>query len=259
MKRFLQRTLTDNLNLKLLALFLAVGLVYVRAREKTTEQEFSGVRVELSNISANMVQAFPERTYSANIVLQGPQNVLNYLTPRDLRFNLDLSQHTKKLIQDRRLLIRLGPDVFTPNVDQTERQLIRLDEENIRPSQVLITVHPFDVMQEPPSVFSSETSEDVLEIPLYQLLKTVPVRVPTAGEPQEGYKVSISTIPEKITISGPEAALSRIKEVTTSPISLPPLTRDVTTDASLPELAREDSPISATTTRVTIKVDVSRK
>ena len=259
MDRFLRRALTENLNLKILALLLAIGLVFVRAREKTIEQGFSGVRVELSNIPANMVQAFPERTFTATIVLYGPKNVLEYLAPRDLRFNIDLSQHAKKLVQDSRVLIGLGANVFAPNVDQTQRQLLRLDEEEIRPSQVLITVHRYDVTKDPPAIFASEASGDVLEIPLYQLIKTVPVRVPTTGEPQEGYKISISTTPEEVTITGPEAALSRIEEVTTSPVSLTPLTRSVTTDASLPEVAREDSPISATTTRVTIKVDVSRR
>ena len=251
--------MTENVGLKLLAFFLAAGLVYVRAHEKITQQQFSGILVGLSNIPKNMVLAIPERTYTTDIVLRGPQSILNWLKPKDLRFTLDLSQHAE-LIQNRVLRVRLGIEHFTPNLEERERQQLNLSEEDIHPSQVLVTVHPYDIAKkEPPAVFESEDSEDVIEIPLYLLMKDVPVRVLTSGDPPEGYRVSTESTPNIITLTGPKAALDRINDVTTTPIIVTTLDRSFTTEVSLPEVGREDSPVSATTTRVTVKLTVSRK
>ena len=256
----LRRALTENVGLKLLALFLAVGLVYVRSLAKTTERPFSGVTVAVSNIPPNMDLAVPERTYSTSIVLRGPQSILDWLEPKDLRFTLDLSQQTD-WIQNREWRVRLGQEHFhfTPNVEERQREQITLSHEEIRPSQVLVSVHPYDIAGEPPQVFQSEGSEDVIEIQLYLFMKDVPVHVSTEGEPPEGYRVTIESIPKAITLTGPKAFLDRISEVTTMPIDLTSLDHSTQTDVSLPELTRDDSPVSATKTRVTVNLKVSRR
>jgi hypothetical protein len=256
----LRRALTENTGLKLLALFLAVGLVYVRARGKIAEQEFSGVSVGVSNIPSDMVLAVPDRTYNTNVLLEAPQQTLKWLEPKDLRFTLDLSSQTD-LRRNREWRVDLGPQHFhiTPNLEERQRQQVKISEGGIRPSQVKVTVHPYNIAHaEAPQVFQSEDSGDVIEIPLYLLMKDVPIRVMTVGEPREGYSVSTEIRPRVITLTGPKAALDRISEVTTTLIDLTALDQSTQADVSLPELTREDSPVSATTTRATVQLKVSR-
>ncbi|MFH1744146.1 MAG: CdaR family protein [bacterium] len=249
-----RRALTENLGIKILALLLAVGMVYARTRKQLTTQNFSSVLIEITSIPTNMIPANRERTYTTNIALQGPQTVLNFLSPKDLRFTLDLTKQ-KELIQNRRLLLRLGPEYFTAKVKEQERQQLILEE--IRPSQVLITVNLWNIAKEQPPIYTSEVSEDIVEIPLYQLIKDVPIRAPTLGHPPEGRKISIETIPNMITLTGPEAALGRISEVTTTPINVATLIESVTIEATLPLLTRSDSPVSATMPRVIVKIEAS--
>ncbi len=255
----LRRLLTENLGLKLLAFFLAVGLVYVQARGKIAQQRFTGVQIGISNLPENMVFAVPDRTYATDIVLEGPQNILNWLQPKDLRFTLDLARYPE-LARVRQLRIRLANQHFTPNLDESEARQLVVSQDDISPSQVLITVHPWNIAKgEPPPVFESEDSEDVVEIPLYMLTKDVPVEVLTTGEPPPGYTVSSKeSIPAVVTLTGPKPALERIDKVTTTPINVTSLDRDFLTEVPLPEVAREDSPVSATVMRVKVQLKVRR-
>lgn len=255
----LRRLLTENLGLKLLAFFLAVGLVYVQARGKITQQRFTGIQVGISNLPENMVYAVPDRTYTTDIVLEGPQNILNWLQPKDLRFTLDLARYPE-LAQTGQMRVQLGNQHFTPNLDDSEARQLTVSQEDISPSQVLITVHPWNIArEEPPPVFESEESEDVVEISLYMLTKDVPVQVLTTGEPPAGYVVSSKkSIPGVVTLTGPKPALEKISKVTTTPINVTSLNRDFLTEVPLPEIAREDSPVSATITRVKVELKVTR-
>ncbi|HOE13199.1 MAG TPA: CdaR family protein [bacterium] len=256
-----RRLLTENIGLKLLALFLAIGLVYIRAREKITSQEFSNVRIELVNIPSNMVLAYPDRLYNTTIVLQGPVSVLKFLTSKDLRFALDLAGK-KELEQNKSLLIALSQEFLVARVKEQDAKQLKLRENNIHPSKVQITVHIRDVSQKnPPPIYASESlPEDTIEIPLYQLVKHVPVRVPTVGQPPEGYEiVTIRPYPSTITITGPEAALSRISEVSTTRIYLSNQIQSGTTaDVPISEFGTADLPVSATATRVNIELKVAR-
>ncbi|HQL64160.1 MAG TPA: hypothetical protein PLQ35_17940, partial [bacterium] len=133
-----RRLLTENIGLKLLALFLAIGLVYIRAREKITSQEFSNVRIELVNIPSNMVLAYPDRLYNTTIVLQGPVSVLKFLTSKDLRFALDLAGK-KELEQNKNVLIVLSQESLVARIKEQDAKQLKLRENNIHPSKVQIT------------------------------------------------------------------------------------------------------------------------
>ncbi|HQP99648.1 MAG TPA: hypothetical protein PLY86_14405, partial [bacterium] len=145
----LRRLLTENIGLKLLALFLAIGLVYVRAREKITTQEFSNVLIELMNIPSNMVLAYPDRSYSTTIVLKGPVSVLKFLTPKELRFTLNLAGK-KELEQNKNLLLVLNQESLMAKVKEQEAKQLSLGEDDIHPSKVQVTVHIRDVSQKNP-------------------------------------------------------------------------------------------------------------
>ena len=84
---------------------------------------------------------------------------------------------------------------------------------------------------------------------------TVPVSVPTDGEPGYGYEVvKLVPLPAKLEVKGPEAEIGNLKGVATRPVSVQGATQSFTSDVPLASLPRNFEAVSARQIKVRVEI-----
>ncbi len=214
----MNRWLTSNLSLKLIALFLAIGMVWIKGQEKINHRSLTGVPVTVENLPSNIYLADPWIPPTVSVLLQGPRNALDLIRPDQSSFRIDLSKFSLPDVGSP-LNVILTDEMFRTNLDPRDRLHVSVLEETVRPGPVTILISQWNVderQSEPPQ---SESGKII--IPLYQVQKEVPIVVPRKGSPPKGLKVvDLKVDPESLLMTGERAALSNIQSVSTTMLDL---------------------------------------
>ena len=175
------RLLTENWTLKLLSLAFALILWMFIMGERHTEFGYI-VPLELRNLPKDLVIA-NQVPSQIDVRISGPRTLLMKVSPNDISIAVDLSD------------LKPGLTSFK-----------RLDERLNLPSGLRVT----------------RVSPSFVDIRLERRKeKMVPIKVVLAGDPDPGYRVSgLSSVPDKVAISGAESEIKAVSEVHTEPISL---------------------------------------
>ena len=224
----MNKIFTDNLGLKLVALLLAVGIVWIKAQEKITRRYIrEGVQVTVENRPDNLLLPDPWIPPTALLTIQGPNNVVEFVRPDQCSFRLDLS---KIEIPDdgTPVTVNLSDAYFRTNLDPINRQRISVPDETIHPRQVTLHVLPWDVKKTRPPVDKIAAGPNQLVIPLYRVEKRVPVEVPHQGTPPDDLILAGITVdPSEVTVTGKLEAVNKITSVSTTILDLSAITMDI--------------------------------
>ena len=173
---------THNLPLKLLSLFIAIGLwLFVNFGERDTEESLK-IPLELRNIPATLMITSP-RVEFIEMRVSGPRTLLGRIDRNRLSIGLDLNG------------IRPGPAVF------------RVDAESLSlPRGVkVVRINPAQVTLEMERVGH----------------KSVPVRVRLAGKPPPDLQVAETKVaPETVQVGGPASDIEDVHAANTDPIDI---------------------------------------
>lgn len=175
------RSLTSNLALKLLSLFLAVLLWLAIAGEKTSERGFA-VPVELINLPRSL-ELVSGGVNSVDVRLRAAPGIIGQLGAGNVSAQIDLSSASA------------GEHIV-----------------HVTPASIRV---PFGVrvVKVQPSLLTLVLEET--------LLKDVPVRPRTIGAPAKGYEVSgVATEPATVRLAGPRSHVARVSTVFTEPVDV---------------------------------------
>lgn len=198
----LQRFITRNLALKLLALFLAVtiwGFIAPQRRGESTEFKFQSPLV-LRNIPPNM-EITSELLQSVSVLVRTPRNLSKTLNPNLFQVGIDLRNQL--------------PGTFDYSL--TEKN-VTYDNE--------ASPGGLEVLQISPARFSL-VLEEVLE-------RTVPIKLRLMGRVSEGLIIeSAEVVPAEVTVAGPASVVENLDSITTEPLDIQDLDTNVDMLASL--------------------------
>jgi len=182
-------SLRHNIGMRILSLFLAVGLwVFVNAGQRGSLQSFN-VPVSYRNLPPHylITGTHPE---SVKIEVTGPRTLLSIIDPNRLTVKLNLSG-----VGVGQASFKVGPEAFNlPRMTTVT---------SITPSQIVLDLDKI-------------------------VTHAVPVHLVTTGPVQEGYRIAATEAnPRTVTIRGPSLDLARIAEVRSEPIQLAGLTTNI--------------------------------
>jgi len=212
---------TDNLGLKLVALLLAVGIVWIKALEKINYRNIrEGVQVTVENRPDNLLLPDPWIPPTVLLTVQGPSNIVEFIRPDQSSFRIDLSK--VEFPEDGSpVTVTLSDANFRANLDPSDRAKVSVVDESIRPRQIVIRILPWDVQKPRPAVESLASSPNQKMIPLYRVEKRVPVEVPRYERPPEDLLLAGITVdPSQVLVTGKLEAVEQIKSVSTSILDL---------------------------------------
>ncbi len=210
--------LTNNLELKLIALLLAVGLVWIKGQERINPLTLNDVSVMVENMPRNLYLPESWIPPEVSLTLHGPKNILELLRPEVTRFRIDLSK-VKLPEPNEPVNLLLTEDMFQTNLEERDQLRISVVEASITPSQITLVIKPWNLEEEPPEV--DVTNTDQVLIPLLRAQKHVEVIVPSRGVLTHDQELDeIVVDPPSIVMTGDRAALSRIESVSTEVLDL---------------------------------------
>jgi len=170
-----------NFGIKVISLFMAVGLWWLVARDPISEIPLD-VPIEFHGIPENLEIA-TDKIPEAQVRLSGPERVIHGLQPSDVHLELDMSG------------ARPGERTF----DLTSKEVhqpYELDVVQIIPSQLRLT---FDT----------------------RLTRSLEIRPRIIGTPANGYRVShVSVDPPSVTIRGPQQRVAAVDTAVTDAIDV---------------------------------------
>lgn len=185
-----------NFGLKAFALLLAVVLYWFVTSEGNTTVATRLVAVELENLPNDRIVLSPEQTPQVKVSIRGPNSLVARLTEGPLTFRI--------------LLPSSAQDRFVATLEK--------ESLGLPPYLSVLRIDPPEV-------------EYVLD---RLLTREVPISVPRLGTLRDSLEiVSISPIPERVSVSGPASELEQLKELDTLPIDLREFTGTATREATL--------------------------
>ena len=256
------RLIKSNFGLKVAALLLALGIVFVKAQENIFTRTLRNIEISLENIPPNY--RLPENWIVPTVQLRvyGPNNVINSIRPERSYIQIDFAAIPLDTISEPYPVL-LEEDMFFSNSDEETAKQFTVSGNSIRPQQITIRKRSWKINQSPPDRSQENTKANEIEIPLYRIEKDVQVIMLTVGDPPpdvlyEGYSVT----PEFITLTGRLESLERIKSLPTEALDLSGLSVNTLT-VSLPLQTLQPFPnVAATGTErheVTIHLKVKKK
>lgn len=255
------RWITANLTLKLVALLLALGIVFVKAQERISTRTIRNVSLHLENMPPNFRMA--DRWFSPMIQCRvyGPKNVIDAIQADSSSFHLDVSKLSLKNVPSN-LSIQLTPEMFRTNLDIDLINQFWVDAESIQPQQIIIQTKSWNIDTPAPSPLVQKNDPNQYEIALHRLEKHVPVHIPTFGNPPSqiqytGYSVN----PETLSFAGRREALEQIQSVSTVMLDLSGISDDmlpIYLPLDIP--AQGDAvPVDDSVREVTVTINIKKK
>lgn len=222
MLRNVVKKLTKNLGLKILALLFAavMWMGVVNLDDPPMNKKFTiAVTVENEEAVMSMNKYFEFDSESSNVTINvlGKRSIINDISASDFKATADMSR------------------------------LIQRENENVVPIEITALRYASKL------TISKRTRE--LKVTLEDLMTQRFVIQPVAqGSPAEGYALGdMSVAPNRITISGPKAVVSKIDSVK-APIDILDMSTDIT-DSVMPVILDKNGE-TIDTTRLTISVEI---
>jgi YbbR domain-containing protein len=182
-------SLRRNMGMRILALFLAIGLwIFVNAGQRGSLQSFN-VPLSYRNLPPHffITNAHPE---SVKIEVSGPRTLLSIIDANRLTLKLDLTG-----VAVGQASFKIGPEAF-----------------NLPRMTTLTSVSPSQIVLDLDKIVTRE----------------VPVRLVTTGSIAPAYHItSTEANPRTVTVRGPSMDLAKIAEVGSEPIQLGGLTSNI--------------------------------
>jgi YbbR domain-containing protein len=177
-----------HLGLKVFSVAVALGLWYTLAGEQTAERSLR-VPLELRNRQAQL-ELVEDPPSTIEVRVRGASSQLSRLSAADVVAEIDLAQAKP----GRR---------FFPLTRNQVRAPFGIEVADVTPAQISLRFEP-------------------------SLSRRVPVVPLVDGEPAPGFvEGSVSVSPDSATVSGPESAVQRLREVNTEPVSIAGATQPV--------------------------------
>ena len=210
------RMVSDNLLLKALSLFVAVGVWAWLQREQVV---MARARARIHYTWPADLVLVNDLTSSAMINVRGPQGVVRTLDNRELSINVDLSESGEG----------------THAIDFTDKPVRGL------PSGVqVVQVSPVGAQVE-------------FDQPMTRQVK---VRAAVIGEVADGYRrVAVTVEPDVVEITGPQSLVRNIAEVSTDIIDISGFTESKTVQVPLAIERRSVKPTEASAINLTVEVE----
>jgi YbbR domain-containing protein len=255
------RWLTANPMLKLVALFLALGIVFVKAQERISTRIIRNVTLHLENMPPNFRLA--DRWFSPMIQCRvyGPKNVIDAIRADSSSFHLDVNKLPLKNVPSNITLL-LKPEMFRTNLDVDLMTQFWVDEESIQPQQIIIQIKSWNINTPAPSPLVQKQDKSQYEIALHRLEKDVPVVIPTFGTPPAQIQyVGYTVNPESVSFAGRREALEQIQSVSTVTLDLSGISDDmlpIYLPLDLP-LQGDAVPVDETVREVTVTINIKKK
>lgn len=196
----MKKKLTNNLGLKILAVFVsfALWLIVVNYDDPVISNSYSGIPVEIINADSltdqGKVYEVLNNTDTISVTITGKRSVVESISRENIRAIADMEDIT--------IMNTVGIQL------STNKNYNQLD--------------------------SIETEQGVLELAIEDLKEiNMPINMVVAGEPAENFIVgNISTNQNTVKISGPESVVSQIARVV-SEVNVTGRTSDITTTAEV--------------------------
>ncbi len=221
------KVFTENLGLKLFALLLAVGIIWIKAQEKIQRRTLSGVQIVVDNLPENIfLPPEPWIPPSVKVTIQGPKNTIEFVRPNQFSFHIDLSKISLPEAGSS-VNVFLTKDMFKTNLFEEDRMRISVVDGSIFPSQVALQILPWELGQPRPSLTHVDSSPNQRTIPLLLIEKSVPIVIPKYGNPPEEITLeSLNPEPDEILVTGNMEAVQRIQSVSTAMLDLSMISTD---------------------------------
>ncbi|RJP28442.1 MAG: hypothetical protein C4527_12005 [Candidatus Omnitrophota bacterium] len=212
----MSRAFGENIGLKLFALLLAVGIVWIKAQDKINRRNLSDVQIVVDNVPENFsLPSDPWISPTVNVAIQGPRNTVEFVRSSQFSFHIDLAKITLSGMESP-INVLLTHDMFKMNLPEEDRLRISVVEGSIYPSQVTFSILPWNIDQEKPSLTNLEFPSNQKVIPLFRIEKLVPLAVPHGTLPDDVVLKQLSVDPADILITGSMDAVQRIQSVSTT-------------------------------------------
>jgi YbbR domain-containing protein len=214
-------SLRHNIGMRILSLFLAVGLwIFVNAGQRGSLQSFN-VPLSYRNLPPHFLITSPHPE-SITIEVSGPRTLLSIIDANRLTVKLNLTG-----VGVGQASFKIGPEAF-----------------NLPRMTTLTSISPSSIVLDLDRIVTRE----------------VPVRLVTTGPIVNGYRIaSTEANPRTVTIRGPSKDLARIAQVGSEPIQLADLTsniaRMVALDAPSATVRIDPSEVAANIVVSPIEVD----
>lgn len=210
----MNRWLSSNYGAVIFSFFLAVGIVWIKGQERIDRRTLGNVPVNVDNLADNIILPESWLPPTASITVQGPKNTIELIS--QYAFHIDFSK--VDIPKDGfPAIVSLRSDMFRTNLlNPNDRLRITVDEESILPSQVAIHFLEWDIDHPRPNYRDIPEVSNQLAIPVYRIIKNIPITVPYKGSLQTDMTLdSITVDPQSLPITGRREAIDRIKSVST--------------------------------------------
>ncbi|MBD3267807.1 hypothetical protein GF373_14145 [bacterium] len=217
---------SSNRGLKIIALFLAVLLVWIKGQERIGTRVLTNIQVIVDNLPKNMIFPVGWIPPTTSMTVHGPRNILDLIRSDLSNFRVDLTRFPFP-DNEEEINLMLDGSMFKTNLEPGERDRISVIEETIKPRQVVLHILPWEIDREIPSLPKNERSANRINIPLYRLVKKAAIKVPTFGSPPQGYRLlRLEIDPNEIILTGSWESMERIHSVTTPALDLSGFTEE---------------------------------
>ncbi len=223
----MRKSFTENLGLKIFALLLAVGIVWIKAQEKINRRNLSDIQIVVENAPDNLY--LPNEPWilpTVKVTIQGPRNTIEFVRPNQFSFHIDLNKVTLPL-DGSSVNVILTKEMFRTNLYVEDQMRISIVEDSIYPSQVTFTILPWNIEEEKPPLTEFKSTENRNVIPLLRAEKQVSVVVPRYGtSPSDVVVNNLSPEPKHIRVTGAMEAIQQIQSVSTTILDLSMISTD---------------------------------
>jgi YbbR domain-containing protein len=178
-----------NIVLKILALIFAIAMWFFVVGEKGSEVGFL-IPLELKDIPADLMITNEVNSH-LDVRISGPKTLLSGLSPAEIGIAIDLSKS------------KAGDNVF-PVFPKDVKAPRGLSVTRVNPTSINVTLEPL-------------------------ITKKVPITVRLTGKPQKGFALGEVTVnPPEVQITGAEKEIKGLKSISTQPIDIDKLDKEVT-------------------------------
>ncbi len=214
------RWITAHWGLKLIALLMALGIVFIKAQERIASRVVRNIQLEFENIPPNF--RVPPNWFSPMIQIEvfGPKNIIDSILSSESSFRVDAGSFPFQKVPSE-IPVTLTPDMFRTNLDTEAMRQFWIDNDSTTPQRIVLHTRSWNIEQEQPEFSADQADISQYEMPLYRLEKAVPIIVPITGTPPfdvkyQGYSIE----PETVLFTGRREALEQLQSVSTTTLDL---------------------------------------